>query len=153
MFTKCLFQLLKCVIGMILYKVFAHSEILSFKMKPNILMISTSTISPLGSYCLFENSDVNIKINILHVCWILKFLLWQFINWSRSNCNQWLQWWHEYPWIRCWPSIKSNKWIRWWSSRWVSIKWSCSKQSSIRWTSKWFSTWLWMWINPFWLSK
>ncbi len=46
---------------------------------------------------------MSIKINILHICGILKLLIWQFIGWFRSNYNRLVPWWHEYPWIRCRP--------------------------------------------------
>jgi hypothetical protein len=61
-------------------------------------------------------------ISILHISWILKFPIWQFTSWFRSNYNWWVPWWQEHSWIRCMPSIKSNMWIKLWSSMWVSIK-------------------------------
>jgi hypothetical protein len=74
---------------------------------------------PINFDCFFENSNVVIRISILHVCWILKFSIWQFIGWFRFNCNQWVSWWHEHSWIKCRPIVKSNMWIRvvvlWWS--------------------------------------
>jgi hypothetical protein len=100
-----------------------HFEMLSCKVKQNGLSI--------GSYYLLKNFNVSIKISILHICRILKFLIRQFISWFKANCNRWVPWWHEYPWI----------------------KWSSSWQSSIRQTSKQFSIRLWMWINPSWLLR
>ncbi len=96
-----------------------HFEMPSHKMKPNKLMISASTVSPLSLIVFLKTLIWNIKISILHVCWILKFLIWQFIGWFKSDCNWWVPWWHEHFWIRCWPSIKSNRWIKRWSSWWV----------------------------------
>ncbi len=53
------------------------------------------------SYHLLENCDVNIKVSILHIGWILKFFVWQFTSWFILNYNRWIPWWHEYSWIKC----------------------------------------------------
>ncbi len=149
MLAKCLLKLMKCEVRMILYKVLTPFwDVVSYKKTKHVDDIHLHSLT-IGSNYFLENFNVNIMISILHICGILQLSIWQFIGWFGLSWNWLIPWWQKYPWIRCLPSIKSNRWIKWWSSKWVSIKWSSSWQSSIRRTSRWFSTRMWIWIRPY----
>ncbi len=107
-----------------------HFKILSFKVKPNMLM-SISIVSPLALIVFLKN-----------LMWAWRSISFTYVGYCNFIYNNLLVssgiiTTDGYPYLRVkwWPSICSIKWIKRWSFKWVSIRWSSSKQSSTRWIS------------------
>jgi hypothetical protein len=119
---------------------------MSHKVKPNKLMIFPSIVSPLALIAFLKT--------LMWASWSISFTYVGYWNFQCGNLLvgsielESISLWREYPW-RCQPFIKANRSIKWQSSKWVLIMWSSSWQSSIRRTSRQFSTWLWIWISPY----
>ncbi len=112
--VKCLLQLFKNTIWMVLNKVFSP-------FKEIILENKTKQVDDVNFHCftinfngLLEHYNVNIRITIFDKGWILQLFVRQFGYqfWYMLYNGLLIPWWYKHAWIRCWPFIRSNKWIK-----------------------------------------
>lgn len=110
LYMKNLFQFFKHATWMILNKIFT-----SFKdnSKDIIFESETKQVDDVSFHnftinfnSLLEDSNVNIRINVFNINWVLQLFVKQLVHllWYRLCNNWWIPWWHKHVWIKHQPS-------------------------------------------------